>query len=286
MKAEIEILHPGLFSTIQDQGRLGFMKFGVPVSGVMDIYAAKICNLLLGNPLGAAVMEITLQGPKLKFHHKTNICLSGADLDARLNEDPVKLNELLRVEKGDILKFGRRKTGFRAYLGVAGGFDTEMLMNSRSWYEGITESTKLEKGMSLRIKNFPLKATTTNSSIKVEEDYLSEKLVEAFPGPEFENLSEEQQLKIFQKDFTIEGSSNRMAISFGENFENELQSMITGPVLPGTVQLTPGGNVIALMQDCQTTGGYPRILQLNDYGKQVLSQKIPGEKIQFKKVNY
>ncbi|AVR47544.1 allophanate hydrolase [Christiangramia fulva] len=286
MKAEIEILQPGLFSTIQDNGRFGFMEFGVPVSGVMDKYAAKIVNLLLGNPVDAAVMEITLQGPQLKFHTAINICLSGADLSAAVNGNPVKRNELLQVENGDVLKFGKRKSGFRAYLGVSGGFDTEKVMNSRSWYRGITRNFKLEKNYFLKIHEFPLKTRSTNASIKVDENYLFDKSIDAFPGPEFDKLSEEQQEEIFKVYFSLEVSSNRMAISFAEKFSNEIEPILTGPVLPGTVQLTPAGNVIALMQDCQTTGGYPRILQLSEFGKQVLSQKMPGEKIRFKKVDY
>lgn len=286
MKAEIEVLHPGLFSTIQDGGRFGFMKSGVPISGTMDKYASKICNLLLGNLPDAAVMEITFQGPQLKFHNSVNLCLSGGDLSAQINGSSVKKNEVLHLQEGDVLKFGKRKSGFRAYLGVAGGFDTEVSMHSRSWYEGITESSILEKGMRLAIQGSSLKHEFTFSGIRVQEDYLFDNLVAAFPGPEFDQLSEEQQNKLFSEKFSLEPSSNRMAIGFKENFQNELQAIITGPVLPGTVQLTPGGNLIVLMQDCQTTGGYPRVLQLSEYGKQVLSQKMPGEKIQFKKVEY
>lgn len=286
MKMEIEVLNPGLFSTIQDRGRFGFMKFGVPVSGVMDKYASKICNLLLGNQPDVSVMEITLQGPQLKFNSTTNICLTGADLNAQINGASVKRNELLQVQEGDVLKFGKRESGFRAYLGVAGGFNTQMSMHSRSWYDGITESSRLEKGMRLPVQDSSLKARSTFSGIKVQEDYLSENLIEAFAGPEFDQLSEEQQENLFSEQFSLESSSNRMAVRLKENFQNELQAIITGPVLPGTVQLTPGGNLIVLMQDCQTTGGYPRVLQLSEYGKQVLSQKIPGEKIQFKRVEY
>lgn len=286
MKTEIEVISPGLFSTIQDRGRFGFMKFGVPVSGVMDSYASRICNLLLGNQPDAAVMEITFQGPQLKFHGSTKICLSGADLGAQINGVAIRRNELLKVEEGDVLKFGGRKSGFRAYLGVAGGFDTEVSMHSRSWYEDITSFSNLRKGMNLPVADSKLKPESTFSGIKVKEDYLFAKFIEAYPGHEFYQLSEEQQRKLFSDNFSLESSSNRMAIGLKEDLPNELQAIITGPVLPGTVQLTPGGNIIVLMQDCQTTGGYPRILQLSDYGKQVLSQKMPGEKIQFKRVEY
>lgn len=286
MEAEIEVLSPGLFSTIQDPGRFGFMKFGVPVSGAMDKYASRICNLLLGNEIEAAVMEITLQGPKLKFHQELTICLSGADLDASLNDRSVKRNEILKIKNDDVLKFGRRRSGFRAYLGVSGGFDTETVMNSRSWYDGLTEEFKLEKGMRLSVKSSSLTPQPTHSSIKVDEDYLNETEIKVFLGPEFEELSKEQQGNLFDQIFNIGGSSNRMAVRLSENFSNELSAIITGPVIPGTVQLTPAGNIIVLMQDCQTTGGYPRILQLSEYGKQVLSQKMPGEKIQFIKREY
>lgn len=284
--AEIEVLQPGLFSSIQDLGRFGFQKFGVPQSGVMDRYAMRICNLILGNPENASVLEITMQGPKLKFNSQTSICISGADLSPELNDISIAQNEMIEVSEGDILKFGRRRSGFRSYIGILGGFQTEELMASRSWYEGLTNDFRLKKGMKLAFSSELSLNPETHSSIKIDTEYLNSEEIEVYPGPEFENLSAEQQEFLFNSQFKTDENSNRMAVQLKENFSNQLKPIITGPVMPGTVQLTPSGKIIILMRDCQTTGGYPRILQLSEKGIQVLSQKLPGEKIRFHKKDY
>ncbi|MCB7480708.1 biotin-dependent carboxyltransferase family protein [Christiangramia sediminis] len=286
MKAEIEVLQPGLFSTIQDLGRFGFQKFGVPHSGVMDRYAMRICNLILGNPEEASVLEITMQGPQLKFNAPTSICISGADLSPELNGEPIENNTFIEIQQGDILKFGTRKSGFRSYLGILGGFQTEFIMESFSWYEGLTENFRLRKGIKLSYKSQRLAITETHSNLKLDINYLNRNEVEVYPGPEFDQLSATQQDQIFNSQFKTDDSSNRMAVQFKEDLINELQPIITSPVMPGTVQLTPSGKIIVLMRDCQTTGGYPRILQLSEKGIQVLSQKFPGEEINFKEVKY
>ena len=286
MKAEIEVLQPGLFSSIQDLGRTGYQKYGVPASGVMDRYAMRICNLILGNPEDTGVLEITMQGPHLKFTESTSIAISGADLSAELNGDLISINERVEINAGDELKFGVPKSGFRAYLGIQGGFISEELMGSNSWYEGLTENERLKKGMRLIYSPDSSAGVDTFSSIKIDSDYVISREVEVYAGPEFEKLTSDQQKAIFNSEFTIEGTSNRMAVQFKEDFHNELEPIITGPVMPGTVQLTPSGKIIILMRDCQTTGGYPRILQLSEYGIQVLSQKVPGEKINLRRKEY
>lgn len=286
MKAEIEVLRPGLFSTIQDLGRFGFQKFGVPHSGVMDRYAMRICNLILGNAQETSVLEITMQGPQLKFNAPTSICISGADLSPELNGKPIGNNSIIEIQKGDVLKFGMRRSGFRSYLGILSGFDTESLMGSLSWYEGLTKDFRLKKGMKLKYEPGRSAISETHSSLKLDTNYLNSTEIEVYPGPEFEQLSSSQQDEIFNSRFKTDDSSNRMAVQFKEDLQNELQPIITSPVMPGTVQLTPSGKIIVLMRDCQTTGGYPRILQLSEKGIQVLSQKLPGEKIRFLRKDY
>jgi len=286
MKTEIEVLQPGIFSTIQDLGRFGFQKFGVPHSGVMDRYAMRICNLILGNKEDSSVMEITLQGPELKFNGATIICLSGANLSPKLNGKPIGQNEIIKIRKSDILKFGSRKSGFRCYLGIKDGFQSEKLMGSQSWYEGLTKEFRLKKGVELSYFENADKNYETHSALKIDSEYLEESSIEVYPGPEFKELTKDQQNQLFNSTFETDQSSNRMAIQFKEKLENNLKPIITGPVMPGTVQLTPSGKIIVLMRDCQTTGGYPRILQLSEKGIQVLSQKLPGEQIKFRKKDY
>ena len=283
--AEIEILQAGLFSSIQDRGSFGFREYGVPTGGAMDLQAAGMANLLLRNNPDAAVLEITLQGPKMQFLAPAQIAIAGADLSPELDGKPLDNYRLYNVDAGQVLSYGKRKSGYRAYLAIKGGFQTEFLMGSRSWSPGITEFRRLEKGMKLPFLESELSSASSFSAVKVDS-YLTSAVVEAFPGPEFQLLKTSEKEALQKWHFSAAKESNRMGIQFQEKLENSLEPILTGPVLPGTVQLTPSGTVIALMRDGQTTGGYPRILQLSELGINTLAQKLPGENLQFKLLSY
>ncbi len=123
------------------------------------------------------------------------------------------------------------------------------------------------------------------ATVKTDE-HIASAVIEAFPGPEFDLLSASEKNALQKWHFSVAKESNRMGIQFQEKLENKLHPILTGPVLPGTVQLTPSGTLIVLMRDGQTTGGYPRILQLSEAGINTLAQKLPGEKLQVKCINY
>lgn len=276
----IEVKQPGLFSTIQDLGRFGLLKYGVPISGAMDSYGAKIGNLLLNNPENSAVLEITLMGPTLQFSDPTEIAISGALLSPTLNGHPVENNRALVVQGSDILSFGKRISGFRAYLAIKHGFQTEKVLNSRSWFSGITRHDRLKKGMILPYESYQVTPLRGRAGVRTDP-YLAAPRIEAFPGPEFYRLSESEKIRLENIAFTVGTQSNRMGIQMNEKFENDLPAILTGPVLPGTVQLSPSGQLIVLMKDAQTTGGYPRIIQLSNDGINCLSQKMTGSQVQF-----
>ena len=280
--ANIHVLRPGFYTTLQDTGRHGVAQYGVPQSGVMDSFSAEKANLLLNNDPNAAVLEILMTGPVLEFSSETYIAVCGAQFDILLNDQAISLAKRYRVQKGDVLKFGRLHKGLRAYLAVSGGFQTESVLGSRSQYSGITTAAKLEKGMSLAITD-EVSTTKALSRVNFEDTQLWDPAIEAYPGPEFALLSTEEQQQLFERSFILSSKSNRMAIPFEEPLDNTLKGITTGPVLPGTVQLTPNGTLIALMRDCQVSGGYPRVLQLSTFGICQLAQKRPGESISFKR---
>lgn len=281
MKAEIEVLQPGLFSTIQDSGRFGYLKYGVPMSGPMDSYSFQLANLILNNPPGSAVMEITQMGPVLKFLNAGYLVITGANLSPQINKIEIRNGIPYAVVPGDVLSFGTRKTGCRSYLAMAGGFKTEKVLGSQSWYEDITAFYRVQKGMNLEF-NESLVRPAGNASIKVDAHLYSDSAISVFLGPEFNKLTEKTVLGIFSRSFKIDKNNNRMAVQLEEVIPNEIKPIITGPVVPGTVQLTPSGKLIILMRDCQTTGGYPRILQLSENGINRLAQKVQGDSIEFK----
>lgn len=278
----IEIMKAGLYDSVQDLGRFGYQKYGVPIAGAMDQYSAKLANSILGNELNAAVLEFTLIGPRLKFHSDTVICLTGMECRPKLNEQTIENNTYVIVKKDDVLSFGTRAIGCRGYLAVLGGFQSELLMKSRSFYKNITEKQRLKTADTLQILNLPLKSKVTNAILKTPRSHFEVAQVEVFKSIDFKLLSLDQQNQFLDQEFTISKDSNRMAYQLEERFENILEPIITAPVLPGTIQLTPSGQIMILMRDCQTTGGYPRLLQLSEMAINQLSQKIPGQKFRFK----
>ncbi|TWO32760.1 biotin-dependent carboxyltransferase family protein [Seonamhaeicola sediminis] len=278
----IKVLSPGIYSSIQDFGRFKFQEYGVPISGIMDKKAASFANAIIGNSKNLPVLEITMVGPKLKFDCNTSICISGADITPKLNNTFVSNNKAISVDKGDVLSFGQLKKGVRTYLAVSGGFKTERIMQSYSMYQGLTSKFKIEKNDVLKIESENLTTENQYASIKVNDEYLNLKTIEVFKGPEFDNLTEYQKDCLLNQDFTISKDNNRMAYQLNETIENNLEPIITSLVLPGTVQLTPSGRLIVLMRDCQTTGGYPRVLQLKEFSINVMAQKFTGQHIGFK----
>ncbi|MGA1227195.1 MAG: biotin-dependent carboxyltransferase family protein [Tamlana sp.] len=277
----IKVLNPGFYSSIQDFGRLGYQEYGVPYSGVMDKKAASIVNALLGNHKNEAVLEMTMTGAKLQFNIQTYIAISGADMSPTLNGLPVHLNKIIAIKPNDILAFARLQTGFRCYLAILGGFKTETVMNSKSMRQNITQKVKLHKNDDLQVVEVSIETKNKHASVRFDTSYITANTIEVFKGPEFDKLSEAQQLQLFSNKFTISKDNNRMAYQLEETIDNNLKPIITSPVLPGTVQLTPSGKLIVLMCDCQTTGGYPRVLQLKESAINVLAQKFMGSKIKF-----
>jgi biotin-dependent carboxylase-like uncharacterized protein len=276
----IEVLSPGIFSSIQDTGRFGYRNIGVPESGVMDKFSAGLANKLLNNEKNDAVMEITLSGPQLKFHETTTIVISGAKMSPRINNIPVSNNKIIAIAKGDLLSFGRLLKGVRAYIAIPGGFRSQVVLQSRSMYRGLTVTDRLKKGDIIPFVRLNSDTLNFHSSIKVnvipEDDHL-----EVFRGPEFDEFNHSQIENYLTQKFCIE-QNDRMGYRLAGKVKMCNLSIATSPVIPGTVQITPSGAPIVLMKDAQTTGGYPRLFQLNQKSIAKLAQKKSQNQIQFK----
>ncbi|MEJ2585400.1 MAG: biotin-dependent carboxyltransferase family protein [Robiginitalea sp.] len=277
----LKVLKPGFFTSIQDRGRFHYRHFGVPVSGAMDQIAFKRANALLENDPGAAALEITMQGPEVEFTEQTFMVLSGAPLDARLEGEPLEINRVYPVPAGAVLTCGHVLEGFRTYLSVKGGFLTEEKLGSRSQYFPVTSKSSVTKGAQLPYEpcdEFSPKLLKVSS-----RGYLKEQVLKVFPGPDFELLTEQQIHQIFEKDYSLSKEFDRMACQISPSIEGISTNVITSATLPGTVQLTPAGTLIILMRDGQTTGGYPRILQLDTPSLDLMGQKRFGDHIRFRR---
>lgn len=277
----IEVVKAGLFSSIQDVGRNGFRASGVPVSGAMDQYAAQLANQLVGNSMDAAVIEYTLTGPILRFHRPTEIVVAGADGFITLNDQPISRNTRISVEAGGMLHIGPTTTGRYGYLAVAGGIMVPSVMNSHSYYPGLTENHRLVKGMQLTTQESERHQQAFGATIKIPDDHFDADQLMVFPGPEYDSLDATTQQSLITEKFMVGVESNRMAYLLETQLHLKADEILTAPVQPGTVQLTPSGKLIVLMRDAQTTGGYARVLQLTDRSINQLAQRKPGAGVSF-----
>ena len=274
----VNVIKPGMFSTVQDKGREGLQSYGIPQSGSMDSFSSDLGNKILGNAINVAVLEITMVGPVLEFESPTFICITGADLSASVQNMNIPMNTVIPIKSNDILSFGALKSGLRAYIAVLGGFKTEKAYDSRSMYKNLTKAIKLSKNDTLEISNETLFCDSKLIVHSVQE--IQNELI-VTKGPEYSMLNFNQKNFIISHDFTVSNNYNRMAVQLTDLLENNLDSIITSAVLPGTVQLTPNGTLIILMRDCQTTGGYPRILQLEERAINSVAQLKKDSKLSF-----
>ncbi len=280
MSKSIQVLDKGFFTTVQDGGRYGYAAIGVPESGAMDRLSYTQANRLLNNHPNAAMLECTLVGPKIRFNHPTYFVITGAHMDVTLDGTPVKIGVPTLAKASQILYTSKISRGTRCYIAFGGGLETATVLNSKSWYTPITPDNQIRNGatLSLGISTY---GDCKGAHIKYKSAYLSAgrvHTIQAFRGPEYRLLTHSEQ-QLLAVPFTISKLWNRMAVQLQEPFDNKLKSIATSPVIPGTVQLTPSGKIIILMRDCQTTGGYPRILQIAQTSINLLAQMQQGDGI-------
>ncbi len=276
----VTIIEPGYFSTIQDKGRFGFAKYGVPFSGAMDQTSYKLANIILNNDENDACIEWVFQPPALRFSEPTAISITGAFTTCFLNGIQIEMNRQIQVKKNDVFHANFCKDGKYGYVGIKGGFLSKVKLDSRSFFKPVTPNSVLHVDDKIRYKKDKGFTRQFSKIAPVPLCSGTSRLL-VYKGPEFDQLNTNQINELKHSVFTVSGMANRMAILLEELLPNDLASMLTSPVLPGTVQLTPSGRLIVLMRDCQTTGGYPRILQLSEDAISGIAQKRIGEQFNF-----
>ncbi|MEM7037671.1 MAG: biotin-dependent carboxyltransferase family protein [Bacteroidota bacterium] len=249
----LEIIQPGLLTTVQDRGREGMRKFAIPSAGVMDPEAAAIALLLLRADRDAPVLECTAQAPVIRFHGAARIALTGADFQWTLGGRPVPLNQVLEVADGMVLAGKSAQQGFRGYIAVAGQWQGKALYGSHStWLEGKfggVEGRRLQKEDRLEWK--PEIAQWT------ADEGMGTALIALRKGPEYGWLSVAGRATLVGAAFTVRVDSNRMGARLqGPEVECKAYGLAaSAPVLPGFVQVPPSGQPIVVLQDGQVTAG-------------------------------
>lgn len=280
----ITVLEPGLLSTIQDGGRPALAHLGISPGGAADPRSYALGNALVGNRGGEAVLEMTLQGPTLRFDEDTIFALTGGDLDARLDGSPAALWRTCRARAGQTLALGAARRGARAYLAIAGGIDVPSLLGSRSALVGAGLGRALAAGDRLPVG--PATPPPLPLGVRHRPSLVSPAEVAVLPGPEWSWLTDEARAALLGTDFIVGALSDRAGLRLAgpplafARYEEPL----TEGVLWGTVQLPASGDPIVLMNDQQTTGGYPKIAQTILRDRPTLGQLKPGDRVRFRQV--
>ncbi len=297
----LKIIKPGLQTTIQDLGRYGYQRFGVIASGAMDSFAHRLANILVGNQENEATLEITMVGPEIQFENETLISICGADLDAKIDDMPIECWKPFLIKKGSVLRFGQAKRGLRAYLAVAGGFDVEKVMESRSTYLRaglggfmgrsvqagdllkIGKSSSLSEEIKKRVELRKRRSTAWSISAYALPPYQKNPVIRVIKGRQYHLFSEKSQKRFFTHEFEVTTQSDRMGYRLkGRSLQmNQQVDMISEAVTFGTIQVPSDGNPIVLLADRQTTGGYPKIAQIITVDLPLIAQTKPGDTLSF-----
>ena len=283
----------GFLTTVQDAGRTGYQQSGVPVAGVMDPRSFAIANILVGNDKDEAVLEITMMGPAATFDEATVIAVTGGNLSPALNGSPMPMYRAVLVKPGDKLTFGMQVSGCRAYLAVAGGFDIEPVMGSRSTYLkaqiGGVEGRKLGKDdrLGFRAPVTDLPNLEQGRFVKAEDFTAAHKTLRVVMGPQDDAFTEKGLKTFLGTAYSVTNQFDRM----GCRLEGEVVEHISGGdiisdgISMGAVQVPSAGQPIIMLADRQTTGGYTKIANVITADFPLIAQCKFGDTIRFKAVS-
>lgn len=285
------VISPGSFTTVQDRGRHSFIDRGVPPSGALDLFAYGIANLLVGNPAGSAVLEITMIGPALEVLGEADVAFAGADMAVTVNRQPVPMWQTVPVMKGDVIRIRQAKSGCRVYVAVTGGIAVPVVMGSRATCVkakiGGLEGRILRKDDVLG--RIPAERLATPRRLPAEfiPVYPSDIVLRAVAGPQEEAFRSGLET-FFGSIYEVTPESDRMGyrlqgppVHHDEGFP---QSIISEPTVPGNVQLPADGQPIILLVE-QTTGGYTKIATVISTDLSKIAQAVPGNRVRFQRVN-
>jgi len=289
----IRVGYPGLMTTVQDLGRYGFQVFGVPVSGALDLLQSRLANILVGNSETAAVLEITILGPKLFFLEDVFIALTGADLTPMIDGENILRWQPIKVEKGSELSFTKCNSGTRGYLSVSGnGFDVPLVMGSRSTYLqgnfGGYNGRSLQKDDVLNsISDMHNPETRFMPSAFVEPDYSTIKEIRIVAGAQKEKFTEIEFQKLVDSSYKISNDSDRIGYRLDGPSVEPVDSVdiISEGNSPGSIQVSGDGVLTILLSDRGTTGGYSKIASVINADLNLLAQLMPGDSISFVEVS-
>ncbi len=287
----IQVLVPGLLTTVQDLGRSGLGAFGVPVGGAADAHALRVGNLLLGNEEGAAALEATLVGPELLFEATAVVVLAGAPFGAQLDGAPLPPWEAVSVPAGGRLAVGRAFSGARGYVCVRGGLDVPSVLGSRATdvatgFGGL-DGRPLRAGDRLSVGAARGEPRGKRVDAAAARWSGPRRRLRVTPGPQDDWFGEDALAAFASRSFRVSASSSRTGVRLeGEPLVAPSRSLVTEGVVAGAVQVPPAGLPIVLLVEHPSTGGYPKIGSVISADLSALAQLRPGEDVRFAHVSF
>lgn len=283
---------PGLLTTVQDLGRIGFGPLGVSPSGAADPIALRLANLLVGNPAGAAALEMTLVGGCFLFPDGATIAITGADCGPTMEGRPLELWTSHALPPGAKVAFGPTRNYARCYLAVAGGIQVAPFLGSSSTHLlsglGGFHGRALRKGDTLPLgrpgKEIPCKTVSPAVLLHLKP----RKKLRVTDGPQSEKFSDETRQIFFRTLFQVSEQSDRLGIRLNGEALPAVNTgdMITEGVTLGAIQITPSGQPIILGVDQQTAGGYPKIANVIGADLHRLGQLRPRDEVRFERTSF
>lgn len=290
----VEVLKPGLLTTMQDAGRVGFTHLGIGRAGAFDAPALRIANALCGNPRDACALEATLLGPTLRFHADAWVAVTGAPIPFRIDGTDQPAWASVFVATGSTVELGAMRSGCRSYLAVCGGFDVAPVLGSRSTdvnaQVGPFAGRPLHTGSTLKTgfaRNPARRGARGTMNWRIDprpwfpQD--ASRPLRLLPGSHFDRMKGTSRKLLFSNAFIVHVDSNRVGLRLsGPSLEfDEPVEMVSEGSVPGTLQLPPSGQPIAFGPEGPVSGGYPRIGQVAAVDIPRLAQQRPGDAIRF-----
>jgi antagonist of KipI len=288
----IAVVDGGMLTTVQDLGRRGWQRYGVPVAGAMDGWALRAANRLVGNADGAAGLELTLAGPALQFDIDAVMAVTGADLGAHLDGSPIATWQSHRVRAGSVLSFGGARSGLRAYVAVAGGIEVPVVLGSRSTFTrsgfGGFEGRALRAGDLLPIGGAPQFETRTRRLRLASVPAVGRvHRLRVIMGPQDEAFTQEGIATFLSAGYSVTPQSDRVGCRLaGPRVAHRTGAdIVSDGTAFGTVQVTGDGVPIVLLADRGTTGGYAKIATIISADLGCVAQAAPGDRVRFVRVD-
>ena len=299
----IEIVKPGLATTVQDAGRPGYYNVGIPLSGALDQYSFRCANLLVGNNENAAVLECTLLAPELAFHAAAIVALAGAHATPKLNGAAMPSNEAFAVKAGDRLTFDFMLLGARAYIAVAGGIDVPVILGSRSTYGlgafGGFQGRKLAAGDRLPIGQ---PSGMAKAGRKLPADLASplpkETELRVLPGLYFHRITDASAANFFADTWAVAPEADRIGYRYKQGRPlqwrehkqpfgagSDPSNIVDAGYPYGSIQVPGGVEPIILHRDAVSGGGYAMLGTIISADMDKIAQMQPNYKARFVRVD-